>query len=173
MYLDVSSTLQSLAFVAVYSVYSYLRHSKCESCLKILSEAKTFEIEEDMDNKYTLISLLDRGSLIWPSDRVLESTIYLWKILVRIEQQQYLMEKLISGPSRKILVQLVVQLIDENESEAWRDRCLECDKLGWDVLRKLLSSIINCLISNKVKNMNTLIRSKGEEKRKLMKLGID
>ena len=33
------------------------------------------------------------------------------------------MEKLISGPSRKILVQLAVQLIDENESEAWRERC--------------------------------------------------
>ena len=115
-------TLQSLAFVAGYSVYSYLRHSKCESCLKILSEAKNFEIEEDMDSKYTLISLLHRGSLIWPHDRVLESTIYIWKILVRIEQQQYLMEKLISEPSRKIFVQLAVQLIDENESEAWRER---------------------------------------------------
>ena len=162
--------MQSLAFVAVYS---YLRHSKCESCLKILSEAKNFEIEEDMDSKYTLISLLNRGSLIWPYDRVLQSTIYLWKILVPIEQQQYLMEKLISGPSRKIFVQLAVQLIDENESEAWRERCLECDTLGWDVLRKLLTSITNCLLSNKVKNMNALIRSKGEEKRKLQKLRID
>ena len=128
-----------------------MRHSKCESCLKILSEAKTFEIEEDMDSKYTLISLLDRGSLIWRSDHVLESTIYLWKVLVRIEQQQYLMEKLISGPSHKILVQPAVQLIDEDESEAWRDRCLECDTLGWDVLRKLLTSITNCLLCNKVK----------------------
>ena len=121
IHLDVF-TLQSFAFVAGYSVYSYLRHSKCESCLKILSEAKNFEIEEDMDSKYTLISLLNRGSLIWPYDRVLESTIYLWKILVRIEQQQHLMEKLISGPSRKIFVQLAIQLIDENESETWRER---------------------------------------------------
>ena len=34
IYLDVT-TLQSLVFVAGYSVDSYLRHSKCESCLKI------------------------------------------------------------------------------------------------------------------------------------------
>lgn len=69
IHLDVT-TLQSLAFVTGFSVYSYFKHSKCESCLEKI------EID-DVDNKYTLISLLDRGSLIWLSDRVLEATISL------------------------------------------------------------------------------------------------
>ena len=73
---------------------------------------------------------------------------------------------LLSGPS-----QLAVQLINETGSEAWRERCLECNILGWDVLRKLLTPITNCLLSNKVKNAQII--SKGEDKRELKKLRVE
>ena len=166
------TTLQSLAFVAGYTVHSYFKHSKCEACLKVLSEPKTFEFEETTESKFVLISLLDRGSLTWPSDRVLEATIYLWRIFVKIEQHPTLMGNLIAGPSRTILIQLALHFIAENESEDWREKCLVCKRLGWDVLQILLKSTTNCLLSNKVKNVNALIRSRGEDKRKLKKFKI-
>ena len=86
IYLDLR-TLQSLAFVAGYAVHSYIKLSKCESCLHVLTEPKTFEIEECTESKYVLISMLDRGSLKWPSDRVIDAIISLWKIFTKIEQQ--------------------------------------------------------------------------------------
>ena len=166
------TTLQSLAFVAGYAVHSYFKHSKCEACLKALSEPKTFEFEETTERKFVLISLLDRESLTWPSDRVFEATIYLWRIFVKIEQHPTLMGNSITGPSRTILIQFALHFIAENESEDWREKCLVCKRLGWDVLQILLKSTTNCLLSNKVKNVNALIRSRGEDKRKLNKFKI-
>ena len=74
-----------------------------------------------------LRSLLDRGSLKWPSDCVLEAIISLWKIFVKIEQNDHLMLTLIAGPSRKIIIQLAIDLIEENQSESWRERCTGCN----------------------------------------------
>ena len=76
-------TLQNLAFVAGYAVHSYFKKSKCEACIQVLSEPKLLELEEPKESKYFLISLLDRGSLKWPSDCVLEAIISLWKIFVK------------------------------------------------------------------------------------------
>ena len=158
-----------MAFVAGYAVHSYFKKSKCVSCLQVLSEPKLLEIDEPKESKYVLISLLDRGSLKWPSDCVLEAIISLWKIFVKIEQNDHLMQTLIAGPSRKIIIQLTIDLIEENQSESW---CTGCNALGWDVLRKLLTSTTNCILSNKVKNLNSQIASRGEEKRKLKKLKV-
>ena len=120
IHLDVR-TLQSLAFVAGYAVHSYFKKSKCDSCLQVLSEPKLLEIDGPKESKYVLISLLDRGSLKWPSDCVLEAIISLWKIFVKIEQNDHLMQTLIAGPSRKIIIQLAIDLIEENQSESWRE----------------------------------------------------
>ena len=90
----------------------------------------------------------------------------------KIEQNDHLMQTLIAGPSRKILIQLAIDLIDENHCESWRERCTGCTALGWDVLRKLLTSPANCILSNKVKNINSQLTSRGREKRKLKKLKV-
>ena len=82
------------------------------------------------------------------------------------------MQTLIAGPSRKIIIQLSIDLIEENQSESWRERCTGCNALGWDVLRKPLTSTTKCILSNKVKNVNSQIASRGEEKRKLKKLKV-
>ena len=56
--------LQSLSFIAGYSVYVYYKHSdKCQSCLSFLTEDKEMEIEEPSDSKYRLIQIIDRGTL--------------------------------------------------------------------------------------------------------------
>ena len=150
--------LQSLSFIAGYSVHVYCKHSnKCQSCLSFLTENKKMEIEEPSESKYRLIQIIDRGSLKWPSNDVIEAIITLWKVFSSIESQQSLFESFITGPSRSILIQLATTLIEDEQAEAWRVVCDSCGTLMWDILAKLLTATSNCIISNKTKNMNALL----------------
>ena len=85
----IKQILQSLSFIAGYSVHVYCKHSnKCQSCLSFLTEDKEMEIEEPSESKYRLIQIIDRGSLKWPSNDVIEAIITLWKVFSSIESQQ-------------------------------------------------------------------------------------
>ncbi|KAI6648110.1 Ras-related protein R-Ras2 isoform X2 [Oopsacas minuta] len=68
----------------------------------------------------------------------------------------------ITGPSRSILIQSTTSLIENEQAEVWRVMCDECGTLMWDVLAKLLTATSNCLISNKIKNMNSQLPLKPE-----------
>ncbi|KAI6654495.1 hypothetical protein LOD99_891 [Oopsacas minuta] len=165
--------LQSLSFIAGYSVHAYYKHStKCQSCLLFLTENKEMEIEEPSDSEYRLIQIIDRGSLKWPSSDVIDAIITLWKVFSSIESQPSIFNSFITGPSRSILIQLTTSLIEDEQAEVWRVMCDECGTLMWDVLAKLLTATSNCLMSNKIKNMNSQLPLKPcvENTRKLKKL---
>ncbi|KAI6655342.1 Transposable element P transposase [Oopsacas minuta] len=148
--------LQSLSFIAGHSVHAYYKHStKCQSCHLFLTENKEMEIEEPSDSEYRLIQIIDRGSLKWPSSDVIDAIITLWKVFSSIESQSSIFNNFITGPSRSILIQLTTSLIEDEQAEVWRVLCDECGTLMWDVLAKLLTATSNCLISNKIKNMNS------------------
>ncbi|KAI6647655.1 hypothetical protein LOD99_8620 [Oopsacas minuta] len=72
-----------------------------------------------------------------------------------IESQPSIFNNFITGPSRSILIQLTTSLIEDEQAEVWRVMCDECGTLMCDVLAKLLTATSNCLISNKIKNMNS------------------
>ena len=165
--------LQSLCFIAGYSVYVYYKHSdKCQSCLSFLTEDKEMEIEEPSDSKYRLIQIIDRGSLKWPSSCVIDAIITLWKLFTAIENQPGLLGSFVTGPSRKILIHLTITVLENEQADIWRDMCNSCGTLMWDILAKLLASTSNCILSNKIKNMNALLPLKSivENTRKLKKL---
>ena len=165
--------LQSLSFIAGYSVHAYYKHStKCQSCFLFLTENKEMEIEEPSDSEYRLIQIIDQGSLKWPSSDVIDAIITLWKVFSSIESQPRISNNFITGPSRSILIQLTTSLIEDEQAEVWRVMCDECGTLLWDVLAKLLTTTSNCLISNKIKNMNCQLPLKPcvENTRKLKKL---
>ncbi|KAI6655366.1 hypothetical protein LOD99_2201 [Oopsacas minuta] len=165
--------LQSLSFIAGYSVHAYYKHStKCQSCLLFLTENKEMEIEEPSDSEYRLIQIIDRGSLKWPSSDVIDAIITLWKVFSSIESQPSIFNNFITGPSRSILIQLTTSLIEDEQAEVWRVLCDECGTVMWDVLAKLLTATSNRLISNKIKNMNSQLPLKPcvENTRKLKKL---
>ncbi|KAI6658772.1 hypothetical protein LOD99_15097 [Oopsacas minuta] len=158
---------------AGYSVHAYYKHStKCQSCLLFLTENKEMEIEEPSDSEYRLIQIIDRGSLKWPSSDVIDAIITLWKVFSSIESQPSIFNNIITGPSRSILIQLTISLIEDEQAEVWRVLCDECGTLMWDVLAKLLTATSNCLISNKIKYMNSQLPLKPcvENTRKLKKL---
>ena len=51
----------------------------------LLTKDKEIEIEIPPDSKYKLIQIIDRGSLNWPSNFVIEAIVTLWKIFSSIE----------------------------------------------------------------------------------------
>ena len=72
-----SDTRQALAFIGGYAVFSLIRKltktsELCPECYSLLTEDKSIEIE-DLVNNLSLIQLLDRGGLKWPSKQVLNS----------------------------------------------------------------------------------------------------
>ena len=83
--LDIT-TLQSIVFIGGYSVYSYIESAKCLLCLELLTKDKDLDLGDA--TKYDLVKYVDRGSLKWPSDLVVESIVVLWKIFMKIAEDE-------------------------------------------------------------------------------------
>ena len=62
------SIIQSLAFIGGYAVHSLFKKSKKKfpDCLVFLTEDKVIKFA-DYESAYTLIEIINRGSLKWPS----------------------------------------------------------------------------------------------------------
>ena len=75
------------------------------------------EIGESLDSAYTLLQSIDRGSLKWPSTCVIEVVVSLWKICKSIQDRPLLFKDIVKGPSRQILVKIILRIIEEEESQ--------------------------------------------------------
>ena len=65
--IDVSQT-ECLVYIAGYAVFSYLNKSSgCRTCHGLLTSDKLLEVNNDVGSQYTLIDLVDIGSLKYPS----------------------------------------------------------------------------------------------------------
>ena len=101
-------TLQSLAFIAGYSAHQYLKRIQpCLLCLDMLTIDKDILVDEAFLSQYRLLELSDRGKLKYPSEVFLESIVTLWKIFSIIQNNIELVNALVEGPARKILVELL------------------------------------------------------------------
>ena len=117
--------------------------------------------------KFQLIHVIDRGSLKWPFNIVVDSIVMVWRCFSIIEQNESLWKLFSTGPSREILVQLSLTLIELDSNEEWRRSCQNCSTFGWDILSKLITVNSNCIIANKVKNVNSVLLSRSENCRKI------
>ncbi|KAI6658898.1 Transposable element P transposase [Oopsacas minuta] len=110
------------------------------------------------------------GGLKYPSEHVLSSVITLWRILFAIEDNDHFAKLLVHGPARKILVELTfIYMEDDANIHILKSYCPICNVTRWDILRKLIFTTTNCFLANKIKNYNSLVTSRGIEKRKLKK----
>ena len=74
------NTLQSIVFIAGHAVHKYLLKSQnCSECRPALTVDKDLQIEEPPDSKYKLVQIIDRGSLKWPSNEVIDSMVNVQK----------------------------------------------------------------------------------------------
>ena len=152
-----TSLLRSISFVGGYAVHSYIRNSDCEACLSMLIQDKELEIV-DLEDKNKLIQLIDRGCLKWPSHIVIDVIIVVWKVFVAIENEKLLMLRFLSGPSRNILIKLASLYVEDTQSENWRNTCSCCKQQGWTIFNKISSVAANCILANKVRNVNSTQR---------------
>ncbi|KAI6657338.1 hypothetical protein LOD99_86 [Oopsacas minuta] len=149
--------LQSIVFICGYAVYSYLKTATCHLCSQQLTENQDIEITDTI--KYDLIRYIDCSSLKWPLEIVIESIVVLWKIIIKIDENETLRKHFYSSSSRKVLIQLTENMLADNFIQHWRDNCKGCDTSGWTILRKILSVCTNCILANKVRNVNSEITS--------------
>ena len=154
-------------FIGGYTVYSYLKTTNCHHCVQKLTENKDIEISET--TKYDLARYIDRGSLKWPSDIVIESIIVLWKIFTKLDENESLKKQFYSSPSRKVLIHLAEYVLVDGYSEHWRNNCDSCSNSGWNIIRKILTTCTNCILANKVRNINSEITSAKKDIRKVKK----
>ena len=165
-----TSLLQSIAFVGVYAVHSYIINYNCEKCLSMLTQDKELEIV-DFEDENKLILLVDRGCLKWPTHIVIDAIIVVWKVCVAIENEKLLILRFLSGPSRNILIQLATLYVEDTKSENWRNICSCYNQQGWTILHKIISVAANYILANKVRNVNSIQQEhlKSIQNRKLKK----
>ena len=164
------SIIQSLAFIGGYAIHSLFKRlkNKCSECLLFLTEDKVDDFV-DYQGKYTLIEIIDRGSLKWPSTPVLHIMFKLWNIYTLIESKPQLFDKLLAGASRSILVNLTLFHFEGEHDEIFPNcKVSKLQNFRWDILKKLIFTTCNCILSNTVKNMNSSQREK-DESRKIKK----
>ena len=109
----------------------------------------------------------------YPSELVLESIVIAWKIFLIIEKNSELISILVQEPSRKILVDLTMKSIADNDDyNLWMNICSFCAVRGFHILHRLVVVSANCFLANKVKNYNPIVISKGMEKEKIEKISL-
>ena len=136
----------------------------------MLTIDKDILVDEAFLSQYRLLELSDRGKLKYPSEVVLESIVTLWKIFSIIQNNIELVNALVEGPARKILVELALNsIVDSNDCDVWENTFPSCNIPRFSILRRLLFVSGNCMIANKVKNYNSMVVCRGIEKRKLKK----
>ena len=134
----------------------------CPECYSLLTEDKSIEIE-DLDYNFSLIQLLDRGGLKWPSKQVLNSVFTTWKVLQRFSTIGF-----------KINFSAANSLkLDSEEFEDLDYECFDCCTEGKALFHSLLTTVANCLLNNKVKNLNIPTTCSKDNQRKYLKLSSE
>ena len=112
-----TQTLQALAFMSGYAVHQYYKRSnKCSTCLHFLTIDEEFLLDHSEESKYQYLEFVDRESLNWPSDVVLEAVVMMYKIFVVIDKDNSLMSVLTNGPSKQILVSLSIKHVENTSA---------------------------------------------------------
>ena len=91
-------------YIAGYAVFSYLKKSSgCRTCHGLLTSDKLLEVNNDVGSQYTLIDLIDRGSLKYPSRCVVKCVKIVYETFLQIDKCESLCKEFYSGPSRSLL----------------------------------------------------------------------
>ena len=160
------SQMECLVYIAGYAVFSYFKKSNgCQSCHHLLTSDKLLEVNNDVGSQYTLIDLVDRGSLKYPSRYVVKCVCILYETFLKIDNSEPLSKEFYSGPSRNLLTSISMNLIAERYSDVWKDWCF-CGVWNWDILKKLCLTWSNIILSKRVRNYNTMVLNKDNTKLK-------
>ena len=90
----------------------------------------------------------------------------MYEIFLKIDDHSHLSKIMYEGFCRKKLVQLSLVVVDETYCEIWREWCV-CMVPKWEILKKIYTTVANCILSKMVRNFNSIVV--GRDNRKLQK----
>ena len=117
----------------------------------------------DVGSQYTLIDLVDRGSLKYPSRCVVKCVKIVYETFLQIDKCESLCKEFYPGPSRSLLACISLSITEDRYSYIWKDRCF-CGVWNWDILRKLRITWSNIILSKRVRNYNAMVLKKDNTK---------
>ena len=97
------------------------------------------------------IDLLDRDSLKYPSIVVIDCVNIVFETFIKIDSSELHNKHFYVGQYRTILIRISMNIIEDKLVGEWREWC-DCKVLRWDILRNILTTVYNCILSKKVKN---------------------
>ena len=133
-------------------------------------QPKIFDITKDIqvlnDTRFSMIELLDRSSLKYPSKIVYQFLLIMYELFLKIDDHSHLSKIMYEGSCRKKLFQLSLIVVKEACCEICREWCV-CMVPKWEILKKIYTTVANCIFSKKARNFNSIVV--GWDNRKLQK----
>ena len=83
--IDFSQT-ECLVYIAGYAVFSYLKKHSGRICYGLLTSGKFLEVNNDVGSQYTLIDLVDRGSLKYASRCMVKCVKIVYETILQIDK---------------------------------------------------------------------------------------
>ena len=164
--LELSQT-ECLVYIAGHAVFSFLKKSNgCHSCQDLLSSDKHLEVNNDVGSQHILIDLVDRGSLKYPSAYVVKCVVIMYETFLMIDTCDSLSKAFYSGQSRSLLVSICMTIIAERYGDVWKDWWCFCGIWNWDILKKLVITWSNIILSKRVRNYNFMVLKRDNTKLK-------
>ena len=96
----------------------------------------------------------------------LEVSLHLNEISSKIDNHPILSRRFYEGPCHRKLVEITLLEIERNSSDIWKGWCV-CMTSKLDILKKLSTTVANCILSKKVKKFNNTVI--GRDNTKLQK----
>ena len=128
-------------------MFSYFKKSSgCLSCHYFLTTNKPLEVNNNFGSQYTLIDLVDRGSLKYTSHNVVECLFILYESFLKIDNCDFLKKEFYSGHPQNLLVHLSMCIVAERFNNVWKDWRI-CDVWNWDILKKVCTTWVNIILS--------------------------
>ena len=116
-------------------------------------------------SQHILIDLVDRGSLKYPSACVVKCVVIMYETFSMIDTCDSLSKAFYSGQSRSLLVSICMTIIAERYGDVWKDWCF-CGIWNWDILKKLVITWSNIILSKRVRNYNFMVLKRDNTKLK-------
>jgi len=144
-----------LVYISGYVAHVALKHNSCNSCHSLLTlKDAVSNVMPQQDNYY--FNVINRGSLKYPSDTLLEVIVVGFKVFKTLISERYEGDFLSVCNQRKALKTTITEFLNVTFEN--------CDSCGYSFMKlidKCLISFCNILINNYSKSiMDTVVKKK-------------
>ena len=165
----------SLFYVAGYFARSIKPHLKCEDCQNLLTSSNIPDVKvicendpcltaQENDSRTIFINQINRGGLVYPSEKVFSACILLWILYQKIRSSPAMTNKLFQSniSSQKLFTVLFLKTLSatsHTKTEFISFKCLEGHSFS-NIVELIGKKFFNVVSKNFVSSLNSEIHSK-------------